>query len=124
VTKQAAPGFSRKRWGIRTIRLLASALLCFLFTGHLLLAAANPCNGLSIDQCAMISGETGVSGDTGDGDGPVPAKQDHASPCQDHCKTIMLDIDGMTRSPDRQFSLLAEVDPAPIDPGAVSPPPQ
>jgi hypothetical protein len=65
-----------------------------------------------------------VSGDTGDGDGPVPAKQDHASPCQDHCKTIMPDIDGMTRSPDRQFSLLAEVDPAPVDPGAVSPPPQ
>jgi len=91
VSRNALPGWPAVPLRARSgLRFFFATLLCLLFSGHLVLAATNPGNGLAAGECAsVVENMADVDGPGADGsDTAGLQKQDHASQCQDHCKSV------------------------------------
>jgi len=108
----------RRAWLL--FRLLSTALVCLLFAGHPALAAT-ALYGDPGAACASTAVETAPAYHADEAGLPL---KDHASPCQDHCKS-MSPTSGLPGWSSETIMVALEDDhPVLFDPGTDTPPPQ
>lgn len=127
VSRNALPGWPAVPLRARSgLRFFFATLLCLLFSGHLVLAATNPCNGLAAGKCGSVVEERadmdGPGADESDTAGLQ--KQGHASQCQDHCKSVT-PLSVFAEWPaDHPVIDISNADPPEFAIGGPTPPPQ